>query len=578
MASTRILCASRILTMNDDQPIATAVAIGPDGRITAVGDLEQCRAALTAAQVPETEIEVIDLGDDVLLPGFVEAHSHPVLSGLTTQSPAHWIAPYVGYPTWDDVTTLFREVHSAEPDGHPVIFNGFDRLLHGTDAPTNLVLDEYFPGRPAVVIDNSGHGVYFSSAMIDRLGWTETVPPDPEGASFGRNADGTSTGQAFELPALMVILSAIIGEVVTNPLASAAQFYALMAANGITSTAELTYDPSQKAAFETLATLPHAPLRVTLYHVSTDEACGEDFTSEVSDEMLNKQGIKLWADGSPWVGNIAITFPYLDTPVTSAAGITPGEHGLDQMNYTRAELDAIIDRHAKQGWQFAFHVNGDAALDVVLDAYEAGLERNGLAGTDHRWRVEHLGAARADQFPRAASLGVYASMAPFQMQFWGDLLDGQMFDPQHGAAWCRVKDATDAGLRPSYHNDGSVSPPSPLDNIKTCVTRTSQSGTPHGLDQCVTLDQALRAQTIDAAFILGREHLVGSIEVGKLADFVQLDVDPHDVDPMHLSDGISINGTWLNGERIDLVEFERAAGVADPTPHLHLATVPRRCC
>jgi predicted amidohydrolase YtcJ len=141
-----------------------------------------------------------------------------------------------------------------------------------------------------------------------------------------------------------------------------------------------------------------------------------------------------------------------------------------------------------------------------------------------------------------------------------------------------VKDATDAGLRPSYHNDGSVTPPSPLGNIKTCVTRTTNSGVERGPDQKVTLDQALRAETIDAAFILGREHEIGSIEVGKFADFVQLSVDPYSVDPMDLSDGVSVLGTWLSGEKIDLEAFEKAAGVVDPTPHMHLATIPRKCC
>jgi predicted amidohydrolase YtcJ len=153
-----------------------------------------------------------------------------------------------------------------------------------------------------------------------------------------------------------------------------------------------------------------------------------------------------------------------------------------------------------------------------------------------------------------------------------------MFDSEHGAPWCRVRDATDAGVRPSYHNDGSVSPPSPLDNIKTVVTRTSQSGTVHGPDQAVTLDEALRAQTIDAAFILGREHELGSIEVGKFADFAQLNVDPHDVDPLQLGAAVSVKGTWLGGERIDLEAFQTAAGVADPSPHKHLAAVHPRCC
>lgn len=571
MPAARILTASRILTMDESTPIATAVAVGADGRIAAVGDLAACQTAVPGA-------EVVDLGSDVLLPGFVESHSHPVLSGITTQPPAYWIAPYVGYPTWSSVTELFTKVHAELPEGQPAMFNGFDRLLHGVDAPTATVLDKFFPGRVVVVADNSGHAVYFNSATISFLGWDAEPPADPVGGSFGRNPDGTSNGQAFEVPAMMAVANKVMAQAVPHPLASAAQWYALMARNGITSTSEMTYDSTQKAAFEALASLPNCPLRISLYHMSTTDDCDKPWESKVPAEMLDKRGIKLWADGSPWVGNIALTFPYLDTPATRAAGIPAGLHGVEQMNYTRDQLDAIIDEHASEGVQFAVHVNGDAALDVVLDAYEAGLTKHHLLGTDHRWRIEHVGAGRTDQFKRAAKLGVYASMGPFQLQYWGDLLDGQMFDHEHGSQWCRIKDATDAGMRPSYHNDGSVSPPSPLDNIKTVVTRTTQSDTPRGTDQCVTIDQALRAQTIDAAFILRRDHEVGSIEVGKFADFVQLNVDPHDVDPMQIRTAVSVVATWLSGEKLDVVAFEAAAGVADPEPHRHLATKHRTCC
>ena len=571
MATDQILIASTIITMDEKAPRATAVAVKADGTIAAVGDLEACKKALPDATVT-------DLGDTVLLPGFVESHSHPVLSGIMTQAPAYWIAPYVGYPKWSDVTALFTKLQKEQPAGQMLLFNGLDRLLHGCDAPDAKALDAYFPDRPVLVADNSGHAAYLNTEAMKKLGWDTKPPADPVGGSFGRNPDGSLNGIAYELPAVMEAAMPLLGEVVKNPLASAAQWYSLMAGNGITSTSEMTFNDTLKPAFEALAGIPNCPLRVSLYHVSTDAACGEKFESKVPASMLTKKGIKLWADGSPWVGNVALTFPYLDTPVTQAAGIKPGTPGIEVMNYTRAQLDVILDQHAPQGWQMAFHVNGDAALDVVLDAYEAALTKFKLLGTDHRWRIEHLGAARTDQFARAAKLGLYASMGPFQFQYWGDLLDGQMFDHEHGAPWCRVKDATDAGLRPSYHNDGSVTPPSPLNNIKTCVTRTTNSGVERGPEQKVTLDQALRAETIDAAFILGRENEIGSIEVGKFADFVQFSVDPYAVDPMHLSDGISVLGTWLSGDKLDLMAFATAAGVIDPTPHMHLATIPHKCC
>ena len=189
------------------------------------------------------------------------------------------------------------------------------------------------------------------------------------------------------------------------------------------------------------------------------------------------------------------------------------------MNYTRAQIDAILAKAAPAGWQMALHANGDLAIDLALDAYEAALKRHDLYGTDHRWRIEHLGAGTRRHFDRAAKLGVHTSMGPFQYYYWGDLLDGEIFDHEHGSRWQAFGDAAASGAVVSFHNDGSVSPPSPILNIATAVTRRTRSGAVHGPDQTMTLDQALRAHTIDAARTLHRDTLVGSITVGKLADF-----------------------------------------------------------
>jgi predicted amidohydrolase YtcJ len=334
-----------------------------------------------------------------------------------------------------------------------------------------------------------------------------------------------------------------------------------------------------KAGYEALAQLPSVPLRLSLYHVAAEASCGEPLRSSVDADLLHKNGIKLWADGSPWVGNVGLSFTYLDTPITRAAGLAGLDTGGERsMNYSRDDLSQIIATHAPQGWQFAVHVNGDVSLDAVLDVLEGGLDAAGLSGTDHRWRVEHLGAARAEQFARIAALGVHASMGPFQFIYWGDVLDGQVFEHEVGANWQRFGDAVSAGLRPSFHNDGPVSPPLPLLNVQTALTRRTSSGAVRGEAQRISMDQALAAVTIHGAEALRREHKVGSITAGKLADFVELSADPYTVDPDHLTDQVQVQGTWLSGERIDLGAFLAAAGASDPTEHSHLHTVGRACC
>lgn len=565
-----ILTAATVITMDDALPRAQAVAVSGD-RIVAVGSIGQCTDALPGAPI-------IDTGAAALLPGFVEPHGHPLISGIATQPPARSIAPW-NAASWEDVQRVFAAAIAESEPGTPLWFAGYDALLHGHPAPKAPELDGIFGDRVVVVTDNSGHGVYFSSALITQNGWDVHPPADPVASRYGRNADGSLNGQGFELGVLLAVTGPLLATL-GNPLISAARYYAEMARGGYTSCSDMTYDPKFRAGYEALAAAPSCPLRVSMWEVSTTDSYAEPESFTAPETTLCKAGVKLWTDGSPWVGNIAISFPYLDTEATRTAGIDPAVAGSpDSMNYTREQLDAIIDNAAPAGWQMAFHANGDLALDLALDAYEDGLTRHRLLGTDHRWRIEHAGAGTRRHFDRAARLGVHVSMSPFQYYYWGDLLDGQIFDHEHGSRWAAFADAVASGACVSFHNDGSVSPPTPVINVATAASRRTRAGTVHGAEQAITLDEALRAQTINAARTLRREHLVGSISVGKLADFVELTADPYSVDPADLADKARVTGTWLGGQRVDLDAFVSAVGGGDHTEHAHLAEhVTPGCC
>ena len=573
MATDLILTAASIITMEDDLPRAEAIAIdSASGVITAVGTLAEVQAAAPG-------VAVTDLGASTLMPGFIDPHNHPALSGVVTQEPAHWIAPYLGYPTYADVQALWKKLDASTPAGQALVFTGLDRLLQGAPELTNTELDAFFPSRPVIVVDNSGHEVYFNSAVVTLNGWADGKPPvDPVGARFGRNADGTSNGRAYETAAALMAVTKVLALAIPHPLLSVAKWLAEMSRNGLTMTSEHTYQDNMFKAYAACVSAPDSPVRIGLYHMSIEADCGEKITSPVPG-MLWKQGIKLWADGSPWVGTIAASFPYLDSPVVQRAQIPLGPGGEAMMNYTRAELDQVLAAHAGEGWQFAFHVNGDVGLDIVLDAYEHALVTNNLMGTDHRWRVEHVGACRGDQFDRAASLGVTVSMLPAQFIYWGDLLDGQMFPTEIGSQWMRAGDAFRSGALVTFHNDGFVSPPIPLMNIQAMVTRRSASGNVHGPEQQVSLDDAFRAHTINAARQMFRDHDLGSIKVGKLADLVQLSADPFTVDTASLTKQVTVQGTWVNGKKIDPAAFLTQMEAIDPSEHKDLphAAMSHRC-
>ena len=575
MAADTILKASTIITMDEARPRARALAFDSGtGRITAIGSVGEVQAATPG-------VPVTDLGDTVLMPGFVEPHSHPLLSGMATQEPAYWVSPNVGIATWADVKAIFTKADKERPAGDVLVFNGVDRLLQQAPLPTRTILDQIFPTRPVVVIDNSGHGIYFNTATVTLMGWTDGhAPADPVGGSFGRESDGvTSNGTAFESGALMMVAGAVLPKAIPHPLHSGALFYKLMADNGITATSEHTYNSGQFQAYAALASVPGCPLRLHVYHMSIEADAAADVTFPDS-ELVRKVGIKLWADGSPWLGNVAISFEYLDNPTTRTAEIEMGPRGETQMNYTRAQLDAVLDELVPAGYQMAFHCNGDVGFDVVLDAYARALSRHNLLGSDHRWRVEHLGAARRDQFERAAALGVTCSLSPFQYIYWGDLLDGVMFDSEYGSQWQRVRDAFEAGVTPSYHNDGSVTPPNQLLNVQQTVTRRTMAGNVHGANQAVTLDDALKAITINGAYQLKRDHEIGSLAVGKYADLVELSADIYTVPADQIVDKVTVLGTWVGGGKIDLDSYIAAVKAVDPTEHHDLTNqaAVRKCC
>lgn len=576
MAADLIIKASSIITMDPSAPRAEAVAVDTAaGTIVGVGNLADLQNEFAG-------VAVNDLGDTILMPGLIDPHSHPALSGLSTQAPAYWIAPYVGYPTYADVTAFFTKLDSEIPAGQPLMFNGLDRILHGAPELTNLELDKYFPTRPVVVMDNSGHEAYFNSANISLLGWADGKPPaDPVGSSFGRNEDGTSNGRAYEVGALLIAAAPALKALAQHPLKPVAEWYKLMATNGITSTSEHTYQGNQLKAYIAMAMAPDSPLRISLYHMSIESDCDQPIDIPVPANKLKKQGIKLWADGSPWVGTIAASFAYLDNDTTRNANIQLGPGGEAMMNYNRAELDQILDKLAPSGYQMAFHCNGDVGMDIVLDAYEHALVKHKLMGTDHRWRIEHMGACRGDQFERAARLGVGLSMSPFQFIYWGDKLDGEMFPSEIGSQWQSVGDAFRSGAVVSFHNDGSVSPPIPLLNWQATTTRQTASGKVHGANQAISLDDAIKAHTVNAAHMLGRDNEIGSIEVGKLADFVELSLDPYLADLHKLTEQVKVRGTWVGGKKINLDAFMAQVEAMDPTEHADLHShvhAGKKCC
>jgi predicted amidohydrolase YtcJ len=531
MAAADVVITGTVLTVDDARPTAEALAVA-DGRIIAVGD----RSEVAALIGPDTQ--TVDLGTGCVMPGFVEAHGHPLMEAIALSDRLVDIRPVTVRNADDVVGAVRREGARRGSDG--AYLNGWDPLLQsGLPEPTQAWLDEMAPDGPLVIIHNSGHKAYFNSRAAQQAGLNRDTP-DPKGAKFGRDANGELDGTAEETGAVFPLLGSAI-EPGAYPAMLRAECARLNRA-GLTTCSEMAFDPNFGPLVEAL----HGQLTVRLrtYEVSNAQM-STAATPGQGDDMLRQVGIKIWVDGSPWIGNIDLSFPYLDTAATRTIGVTPGSCGC--ANYTREQLTEIVGAYFPLGWPMACHVQGDAGVDTILDVYEEALRAN--PRDDHRLRLEHVGAIRPEQLQRAADLGVTCSIFVDQIHYWGDIIVDGLFGPERGSRWMPAGSAVATGMRISLHNDPPVTPEEPLRNISVAVTRTAPSGRVLAPEERLTVDQAIRAQTIDAAWQLFADDIVGSLEVGKYADLVVLSADPRTVPAEHIAD-LEVRATYLAGRQV----------------------------
>lgn len=532
-----ILTGGTVVTLDPARPTAEAVAVS-GGRITAVGRAADVLALRTDAT------EVVDLAGGALLPGFVEAHGHPSL-GLAFRGVGVIDVRAAVCPTADEVMATIRAAIEAAPAGRPLTAVGWEELLRPElPVPSREFLDDLAPHHPFAILHNSAHSAWANTRALAAAG-VDRNTPDPVGSRYLRDAEGRPTGRAEELPATMILAGAPLAVTPQKAPGLLMEEYRAYAAAGVTTVGELAFDPATRKLFRAVADAG-APVRVRAYRMSNRPA-GQP--GPAGDAMFREVGVKLWADGSPWVGTIAASFPYPDTPTTRALGFN-GAQGC--CNYTYEQVNALCREALSAGEQIAVHAQGDTAIDLVLDAVEAALKEYPDGDpriADPRVRLEHCCLMTAPQYRRAAALGVTCSLFLAHVRYWGEAIVDELFGPR-GENWTAARSALDAGVRVSLHNDTPITPSEPLRNIQTAVTRrTARTGRVVGPDERITVEEALRAVTLDAAWQLGSEQETGSLEPGKLADCVVLDRDPRTTDPDRIGD-IAVRATYLAGRRI----------------------------
>ncbi len=527
-----------LLTLEAALPHAEALATRGD-RILAVGSREQIEALAGG------DTRRVDLAGHTLAPGFVDAHSHLLLAGRVGYSQADLRPPPMG--AISDLLSLQQELarfaSQLPPDAWLVGVGYDDTLLRELRHPTRADLDAVASDRPVVILHVSYHVAVANSVALSLAG-IDASTPDPAGGAIQRDAEtGEPNGVLEEGAAIGLLLARMPKDSLRVQLAALARATRLYASQGVTTAQEGLAD---LAALELLLQADEASaLGIRVIALPSLELARAMAAKQVRVGLgpharLGLGAAKLIADGSIQTYTAQLSAPYHTPPGGDAS-----YRGYPSL--APAELDAEVGELYAGGFQVAIHANGDAAIDAALHAIEAAQLAQPRA--DDRPVLIHAQMARPDQLDAMRRLHVIPSFFVLHTYYWGDRHRDVFLGPERAARISPTKSAQARGLRFTLHADTPVTPMEPLRMLWAAVNRRTTSGAELGPEERISPEQALRAITLDAAYQYSREHEIGSLAAGKLADLVILSEDPLRVAPERIAE-IRVLRTVVGGETV----------------------------
>lgn len=547
MSELTVFTAKRIRTMDAGRPVAEAVAV-QDGRIVSVGTLETIKPWLDKYGY------VVDdrFKDKVIFPGFIDPHTHfrmsGVFMGLTYIGPIDQQGPRgfnQGIATREGVLAKLREADAALDDpSQPILAWGLDPAVQGGQLHRDK-LDGVSTTRPIWTITYAPHVVVCNSSMLEVVGIDESTNV----YGVERYPDGRLNGQFIERAATRVATRPV-AKYLNEPGAGVQAIRSLgktAQQAGITATAEMVFGyldfEAEWAEHKEAVLDPDFPLRMYLVPIegrirSAHGARSAEFLLGMQQHNTDKlafQGVKFINDGSYPAMTLRLRSPgYLDGH-EGHRGETPWD-----------ELVEAMLPYWKAGVQIHSHANGDETVEMTLDLLEK-LQRI-HPRFDHRFTIEHYCISTPDQARRLKALGGLASVNNYFVHYRSLIHAKEGFGPDRAEATARLGSLEREGVVFALHADFSLvlTPIHPLTAAWIAINRVATDGSVQAPGECIGVDRAMRAITIDAAHVLSRDRELGSIEVGKHADFTILEDDPYDVDPMAIKD-IGIWGTVLAG-------------------------------
>ncbi len=524
-AAGKVYVNGAVVTMDEQGTVAEAVCVNGSGRIAAVGRREDLlKAAGTSA-------EVVDLRGCALLPGFYAAHDHFPSWRARKLDSADLNSPPIGtVTTMAQLQEVLRERGRKVTAGAWIVGHGYDdTLLAECRHPTRADLDAVSTTQPIWIAHISGHLGVANSPALKLAGITRDTPK-PDGGVIQKDANGEPNGVFEECGGL-------VARLVPQPdrgrrMEAIAVSNVQYLSKGVTTTV-----------------IAGTSLEVVEDLRLAREAGKLDLRTKV---MLAENGllllhprpelmtVKMVQDGS-----IQGYTGYLSAPYFVQR---PGQTAY--CGFPRrpvAELIELVKKYHRAGYQIAIHANGDAAIDDVLAAFEAA--QKDFPRENPRFRIEHAQTAREDQLDRMRVLGVTPSMFVGHVFYWGDRHRDIFLGPERAARISPLASARQRGIRFTIHDDTPVTPVNPLMLVWDSVNRQTRAGAVLGAAQRITVLEALQAVTTDAAWQNFEEKDNGSIEPGKLADFVILDRNPMTVPQQDIRQ-IAVQETIVGGKSV----------------------------
>ncbi len=536
-----VISNGKIYTVNEQQPWAEAVVIDGD-RIVYVGDLAGTKPFVGK------QTQQMDLAGKMLLPGFIDSHSHPIHGGSFVNALA--LDTFGTVDDWVKATAAYANEHQDAP----LIFGyGFLASTFGPEGPNKKLLDAIVPDKPVLIMDEGFHGAWGNSKALEQLNITQdTQDPDPGFSYYKRDANGDATGYFLEATAGMAMdgLNAITKDIIIKGVGDV---IGIMNGYGITAAFDAGLaDPSATvdSVLGALDVQGKMTIRIVGSYMVADQADIEDAVANVEEmrattahDLYHYRVLKIMDDGTVEGRTAAMFEDYQGEPGNSGATV-----------FTEEQLAKMITEAAGQQIDVHVHALGERAIHETLNAIEVA--QQAFPESASRYTICHIQVITDQDLPRFAKMGVIAQSTPLWASFDQE---GRQFvsEDQFNRYW-RFESLRRSGARLTFGSDFPASGAgtlgmSPLFNIEVGHTR-QWAGQPDAPIQPLeserlSIAELIKGYTLNGAYQLHMEDEIGSIEVGKKADLVILEKDLFAADPYTIA-GIRVMATLLNGKPV----------------------------